>query len=235
MTASALPLVCTENAHQNGAAHPLLLRANAPLPVTGSGIIWHCWGQGAVLVLLHDWNQTWHEWQHNIEPLSRKFQVCAAQIPCVPGEPFPEWNEMQAWSQALHKDLNQLFPEQPVSLLGEGWGSMLAAYIAPNLEQLSSLVLLGVGGHGRVPHLAAPQPDWLSTQLQGHWQSFFKPALLVWGEKKGVPAPCHATMTLVQGHEEREWMALPHAANPLQQTCATEINMVLAHWLMSHS
>lgn len=235
MISYAPPPVDTEADALNGQPHLLLQHANAPRMPTGSGIVWHSWGQGAVLVLVHDWNHSWQEWQHNIEPLSRKFQVCVAQLPGSPEKHAPSWDDTQAWALALRSDLHAFFPGQSFSLLGQGWGSILAAYIAPDMEQLSSLVLLGVGGHGSAPHLAAPQPDVLAAKLQRHWQYFYKPALLIWGEGEGVPSPSRAAITLAAGHEEREWMALPNAAYPLQQTCATEVNMVLTHWLLSHS
>lgn len=213
---------------------PLLQPIDATLLPTSSGILWYSWGQGAVLVLLHDWNQTWQEWLHNIEPLSRKFHVCVAQLPGTPGKHAPDSRDTQSVAKALQCDLQTLFPEQSLSLLGQGWGSVLAAYIAPEMEQLSSLVLLGVGGHGRAPHLAVSQQDVFSAKLQSHWKQFHKPVLLIWGEHDVDPSPSQAVIALAAGHEEREWMALPNAAYPLQKTCATEVNTVLTHWLLSH-
>ncbi|MBD87431.1 MAG: alpha/beta hydrolase, partial [Rhodospirillaceae bacterium] len=37
-------------------------------------------GQGAPLVLLHGWPETWFQWRHVIGPLSKHFQIIAPDL-----------------------------------------------------------------------------------------------------------------------------------------------------------
>lgn len=235
MSSYALPQICADGDVLNAHQQHLLQHASATTLPTGSGILWRSWGKGTVLVLLHDWNSNWEEWLHNIAPLTRKFQVWVAQLPHAQSQPTPQWKDTQAWAKAIQNDLRTLCPSETLSLVGHGWGSILAGYLAPDMVQLSSLVLLGVGGRGYTPHLPVPQPDLLAAMVQRHWQEFHKPTLLIWGEVQGVPSPSQVAIALATGHEEREWMALPNASCPLPQTRATEVNMVLMPWLLSHT
>lgn len=192
---------------------------------TGSGIVWRSWGQGAPVLLLHDWQGGWSDWRGNIAHLAASFEVHVADLPLPADAP----QDTLAWAEALRQDLLFICPDQRWRLVGQGWGGSVAGMLAPAMPQLCGLVLLWAGAHRGAPCCAAG----LDTHLLRHWQALQLPMLMIWGETEDRPFPVQTALALAAAHDEREWMVLPVAGHPMQQEHAGAINAVLAHWLLS--
>ena len=41
-------------------------------PTSGGQMVWHCWGEGKPIVLLHGGSGSWTHWLRNIEPLAAR-------------------------------------------------------------------------------------------------------------------------------------------------------------------
>lgn len=233
MIACALPPLCADAAAPSALTEHLLRHVDT-LVLSGSGIRWHRWGEGPPLVLLHGWGSDWREWQLNIEHLATRFQVLVANLPLPLTAQDAKVQDMYAWASVIRQDLCHLYPTARLSVVGQGWGSVVAGILAPALPQLSSLVLLGGARPGASAHPAGLQPDWASALLRQHWADFHAPLLMICGASKENTSSSDTAINLARGHDEREWMVLPSASYPLQQACAKEVNMVLTHWLLSH-
>ncbi|MFN4088725.1 MAG: alpha/beta fold hydrolase [Alphaproteobacteria bacterium] len=62
-------------------------------PVGGGRMVWHVWGEGEPLVLLHGSFGAWTHWVRNIEALAARYRVIAGDIPGMgdsdePAQPF---------------------------------------------------------------------------------------------------------------------------------------------------
>lgn len=199
---------------------------------TASGIVWRTWGQGAPVVLLHDWGGCWRDWLGNVGPLAARFQVHVAELPRPSAARPPLAQDTLAWAGAIREDLLRLAPGMGCSLVGQGWGGSVAALLAPALAQLSSLVLLGAAQEGCAR--CAPPPPALVAQWLQDWEDLHAPVLMIWGQAGDAAFPVATALSLAAGREEREWMVLPIARHPMQHAHATEINAVLMPWLLSH-
>lgn len=235
MNARTLPIPCAETCTAANAAEQLLLsQASVPTLATSSSIRWLSWGHGTPVVLLHDWGSDWRAWASNIAHLANTYRVLLPELPQHHAVPRAHEQSAKDWAQSIQKDLYGLLAQTPVSLAAHGWGCMVAGWLAPALPQLSSLVLLSDGGHGRSPHSAAPQPDQVAAVLHQQLQDLRAPMLMIWGATDDLASANHAAITFAMDREEREWMVLPNTPAPLPQTRAKEINTVLLRWLLSH-
>ncbi len=117
----------------------------------GGEMVWRVWGQGRPLVLFHGGYGTWTHWIRNVVPLSRHFQVFAADMPShgesdtLPGRPTRD-----AMADAIGAGLDQLFgTEQAYDVAGFSMGANLSAAIAlAHGGNLDNLVVVGPGGLG---------------------------------------------------------------------------------------
>src|SRR5437763_9356025 len=50
-------------------------------PCGDGSMVWHCWGSGLPLVLLHGGYGSWSHWIRNVLPLSRSFRVIPPDPP----------------------------------------------------------------------------------------------------------------------------------------------------------
>src|SRR5690606_40342165 len=50
-------------------------------PTGGGRMVWHVWGEGEPLVLLHGSFGSWTHWIRNIETLASRYRVIAGDIP----------------------------------------------------------------------------------------------------------------------------------------------------------
>ncbi len=117
----------------------------------GGEMVWRVWGRGRPLVLFHGGYGTWTHWIKNVVPLSRHFQVFAADMPShgesdtLPGRPSRD-----AMADAIGAGLDQLFgAEQVYDIAGFSMGANLSAAIAlAHGGKLDNLVVIGPGGLG---------------------------------------------------------------------------------------
>ena len=119
---------------------------------------WRCWGDGPPLVLLHGAFGSWLHWVRNIEGLSRRFRLLAADMPgygasAMPPEPYTA----ESLAAIMTAGVRQILGEAPLHLAGFSLGGILGGPMAAELgPQARSLVLIGPNGLG-VPFPAMPE------------------------------------------------------------------------------
>lgn len=128
-------------------------------PGTSGDVVWHCWGSGPPLVLLHGGYGSWAHWVRNVQPLSRYFRVMAADMPGFgASDDAPEPNAAETIAESLKKSLLSLIGgDEKVTVCGFSFGGVIGGHLAGQLGgRLERLVLVAPGGLGA---RRGPMPD----------------------------------------------------------------------------
>ena len=128
-------------------------RAKRKETLCGDGVmVWHVWGEGIPVVLLHGGHGAWNHWCRNVEFLAANgFRVIAADLPGLglsddPGAPYTS----DGIAQIVHYGITRLVnKEDTVHLVGFSFGSVIGAVVAEMLgSQLGSFNIVGAAGFG---------------------------------------------------------------------------------------
>lgn len=118
----------------------------------GGDTVWHEWGAGPSVVLLHGGFGSWLHWVRNIGPLAEHFRVLAADLPGLgESDPVPQESpSAQAVAAPLIDGIERLLPPgEPLRMACFSLGSVIGAQVAAALTaRLGRLVLLGPSGLG---------------------------------------------------------------------------------------
>lgn len=115
----------------------------------GRKVCWQMAGDGPPLVLLHGGHGSWQHWSRNMDALTSRFTVWAPDLPGYGDSDVPAEPTLPALVDLLQGTLDQLLgAAKPVALAGFSFGGLVAATLAAQRPQVSSLALLGPGGHG---------------------------------------------------------------------------------------
>jgi pimeloyl-ACP methyl ester carboxylesterase len=128
-----------------------LAATRAETPSGAGRVVWHEWGTGKPLILLHGGAGSWRHWARNIEPLARTRRVIAPDLPGLgesdlppPGTDLPGMVALIAAGIAA-----RIGPGTPHDLIGFSFGATLAGQLAAARPAgLESLTLLGAGALG---------------------------------------------------------------------------------------
>ena len=133
-------------------------------PCGDGAMLWRAWGDGPPLVLLHGAFGSWLHWVRNIEALSGRFRVLAADMPgygasALPPEPYTA----ESLADIMVRGLRQILGGQPFHLAGFSLGGILGGPMAAALgAQMRTLILIGPNGMGlpfpEMPVLRRPDP-----------------------------------------------------------------------------
>lgn len=122
-------------------------------PASGTGkLVWHRWGQGAPVVLLHGGAGSWRHWVRNIEALLAANR--AVWAPDLPGlgesDPPPRPYEPDRAAEITAAGLAALLPPgEGCDLVGFSFGAVIAGHLAARHPDLvRALVLVGAGALG---------------------------------------------------------------------------------------
>ncbi|MFT3801096.1 MAG: alpha/beta fold hydrolase [Burkholderiaceae bacterium] len=134
----------------------------------GATIVWHCFGEGPPVALLHGGHGSWLHWVRNIEPLAERHSVWVADMPGYGLSDVPAGHDKHNASigplvDIVAGSLQALCERQarPLDLVGFSFGGLVAAHVAERLAEAAAdgssdlrgvavrrLVLLGPAGHG---------------------------------------------------------------------------------------
>ena len=118
----------------------------------GGNMTWHVWNRGStkpILLLFHGGSGSWIHWIRNVLPLSRHFEVYAADLPGL-GDSDPPDDVQDVWSvtNGVKTAVDALLPkDRDFAITGFSFGGMVGGHIAILAgERLKRLVLVGAGG-----------------------------------------------------------------------------------------
>lgn len=125
---------------------------------SGDGhMVWHCWGNGPPLVLLHGGSGAWNHWLCNIKILSQHYRLIVADMPGLGDSddlPFTfDWRDYPAsvpkLAEIINLGIKTILGHKPFDLCGFSFGSIAGAYVAANAGlQLKSFTLVGSSAFG---------------------------------------------------------------------------------------
>jgi len=124
------------------------------VPCGDGTMVWHCWGEGRPVVLLHGGSGSWTHWIRNVAALVGAGRQ--AWIPDLPGfgdsaRP-PSGGDADALPEPVEAAMAALLGDAPVDLVGFSFGSMVAAFIAAqHPARVRRLVLSGAPALGIRP------------------------------------------------------------------------------------
>ena len=120
-------------------------------PCGDGAMVWHIWGNGPPLVLLHGGYGSWTHWIRNVLPLSRDYTVVAPDSPGL-GESAtpPEPHTAEGLARIIVEGLDILLTKDTsVHLAGFSFGGVLGGHVAAQLgERAHALTIVGSNGLG---------------------------------------------------------------------------------------
>lgn len=126
-------------------------------------LVWHCWGSGPPLVLLHGGTGSWTHWTRNVLPLARSHTVWVPDMPGY-GESSrpPQGSSIGAIAAIVSNGLERLLmAEQKFDLAGFSFGGLVAGHLtAARPQSVGTLVLVGAGGLGLRKGMTLPLVAW---------------------------------------------------------------------------
>lgn len=136
-------------------------------PCGDAAMVWHIWGEGQPVVLLHGGSGSWNHWVRNIEPLVRAgYQVIAADLPGFgDSAPPPLGFDADVMPHWIELGLQQLIGDQSCDVLAFSFGSMVATLLtACHPARVRRLILAGA------PALSTLQSPSLGLRAWRHKQ-----------------------------------------------------------------
>jgi pimeloyl-ACP methyl ester carboxylesterase len=117
--------------------------------VTRGEVVWHIWGEGPPLVLLHGGTGSWLHWVRNVEALAREFRVLAADLPGSGDSGVIEPPiTADAMAERLYAGVGEIIgTDAPFSIAGFSLGGLIGSHLAKCAgNRAQRLILVGSGG-----------------------------------------------------------------------------------------
>ena len=136
------------------------LEATAEVIRTPSGdghMVWHEWGSGDPLVLLHGGSGAWNHWLQNIEVLSRHYRLIIADIPGLGDSDDPPFQfdprdyptSVLKLAEVMSLGIETILGDAPFDLCGFSFGSIVGSYVAAAAgDRMKSFSLVGASAFG---------------------------------------------------------------------------------------
>jgi pimeloyl-ACP methyl ester carboxylesterase len=147
----------------------LRVRALATRHTTDGGegdVVWHAWGRGQPLVLLHGGSGSWTHWIRNVEALAAAGRyVLVPDLPGFGDSARPsDGQDADAVAPVVGRGIRQLVGDAPVDVAGFSFGGLVAALMAAaDPQRVRRLVLLGAPGLG-LRDKRLPLTSWRTLQ-----------------------------------------------------------------------
>jgi 2-hydroxy-6-oxonona-2,4-dienedioate hydrolase len=132
-------------------------------PWDDGSVVWHRWGRGAPVVLLHGGSGSWTHWVRNIEALAAAGrQVLVPDLPGFGDSLLPEGaRDVDAVPAPLAQGLHILLGDQRADVVGFSFGGMAGGLLAADhAEHVRRLVLVGAPALGVVPRRQVDLKAW---------------------------------------------------------------------------
>lgn len=120
-------------------------------PSGAGSMVWHIWGEGEPLVLLHGSFGSWTHWLRNIDALSRQYRVIIGDIPGMgdsaePPRPFT----VESLAQVVSDGLDIVLPPPArFHFAGFSFGGIVGGHVAAlQVHRLRTYTALGSNGLG---------------------------------------------------------------------------------------
>jgi 2-hydroxy-6-oxonona-2,4-dienedioate hydrolase len=132
--------------------HIKAIEAKAQIRTSPCGdgeMVWHVWGEGEPLVLLHGGFGSWMHWVNNIEFFAEHFQVICPDIPCHgDSAEAPQPHDAPNISKILSDGLDIVAPgPAKLRLCGFSFGGIMAGNVSAwQGERVHSLIVVGSNG-----------------------------------------------------------------------------------------
>lgn len=150
-------------------------RHATPTGEDGADVVWHTWGDGEPLVLLHGGSGSWTHWIRNVEALAAAGRRVV--VPDLPGfgdsaRP-PGGQDADVVAPCVAEGLRQLLGSGPFDIAGFSFGGLVGALMAAGQPDLvRRLVLIGAPGLGlrskRLPLTSWREQATREGQLAAH-------------------------------------------------------------------
>ncbi len=109
-------------------------------------MVWHVWGSGRLVLLLHGGSGSWNHWVRNIAPLVRAgYRVCVPDLPGFGDSARPPvGHDADALPEWIEAGLSALIGTEACDLVGFSFGGMVAGFMAAQWPaRARQLVLVG--------------------------------------------------------------------------------------------
>ena len=136
------------------------LEATAEVLPTPSGrgqMVWHEWGSGDPIVLLHGGSGAWNHWLKNIEMLSQNYRLIVADIPGLGDSDDPPFKfdhkdyptGVRKLAEIMSLGIETILGNMRFHLCGFSFGSIVGSYVAAAAGlRLKSFTLVGSSAFG---------------------------------------------------------------------------------------
>jgi len=122
-------------------------------PCGDGHMIWHVWGNGPPLVLLHGGYGSWTHWIRNVLPLSRMFTVAALDLPGL-GESAtpPQPHTAEGLAGIIAEGIDIVFSRHAgLHIAGFSFGGVLGGHVGAQLgDRVYTFTVVGSNGLGLV-------------------------------------------------------------------------------------
>ena len=138
-------------------------------PCGPGNIIWHVWGQGKPLVLLHGGFGSWLHWIRNIPILASRFTVFVATLPGFgDSDDLPEPRTVENLAAIVSTGIDQILPfEEQFHMLGFSFGGIVGGLVAAlQGERLLSHTFSGSGGMGLTRNPMEALKNWRRAKTE---------------------------------------------------------------------
>ena len=122
-----------------------------PFDEDGGSVIWRCWGEGSVVVLLHGDYGSWTHFIRNIETLSERYRLLIPDMPGYGDSSLPKMQDVVVdSSRIMAEGVDALVGrETPYDIVGFSYGGIHAGHMAAiHGKRVRRVILIGAGGMG---------------------------------------------------------------------------------------
>ncbi|MGA0394294.1 MAG: alpha/beta fold hydrolase [Rhodospirillales bacterium] len=134
----------------------------------GGQMVWHVWGEGTPLVLLHGGYGSWMHWIQNLPVLAGRFQVFAVDMPGFGASgDMPEPHNAEHIAKLVSAGIDEIVPkDKPIHMAGFSFGGIIGGNVAPlQGERLISHTFSGSSGMGLTRNTLEPFVSWRKAEM----------------------------------------------------------------------